>query len=156
MPSYKYQDFIFSLLMLVAGLALVVHSYSDAYTHSHSGNGALEPMFYPRLVLWLWCASSLVMALRALRLSPKIRKSFNGRQVCLALGMMTGMLALMLAFGFMAGAAPFVASFAILLGYRHKWRLAIASLLIPLFLYVLFEHALGIMLPSPLWDPLGI
>lgn len=156
MPGYKYQEFIFSLLMLVAGLVLVAHSYSDAYTQSHSGQGALDPMFYPRLVLWLWCASSLGMAIHALRLSPKIRKSFNAKQVCLALGMMTGMLALMLAFGFMAGAAPFVAMFAIALGYRHKWRLAIASLLIPLFLYVLFEHGLGIMLPTPRWDPLGI
>ncbi len=155
MPGYKYQELIFSLLMLGAGLVLLAHSYSDTYAHSLTGEGALTPMFYPRLVLWLWCASSLAMAIHSLRLSPKIHKSFNAKQVCLALGMMTGMLALMLAFGFMAGAAPFVATFAISLGYKHKWRLAIASLLIPLFLYILFEHGLGIMLPTPRWDPFG-
>ncbi len=49
MPSYKYQEFIFSVLMLVAGLVLVAHSYSEACAHSLIGDGAMTPMFHPPL-----------------------------------------------------------------------------------------------------------
>lgn len=150
--NYKYQEALFSALMLLIGLFLLAHTYMDRYQNLLTGDDVLAPMFYPRVVLVGWCLMAALMVVNALRLPQTLRKAFNVKQVLLAMLMMAAMLALLVCFGFMAGAIPFVFAFSLYLGHRRKWQAAVASLVIPLLLYVIFDRLLAVSLPTPLWQ----
>lgn len=150
--KYKYQEAIFSAVMLVLGLFLLVHTYAGRYQNLLTGDDVLAPMFYPRVVLTGWCLMAAGMTVNALRLPGTLHKAFNVKQVALAMLMMAAMLALLVSFGFLAGAIPFVFCFSLFLGYRRKWRAAAAATAIPLLLYLLFDKGLAMNLPTPIWQ----
>lgn len=149
---YKYQEAIFSALMLAVGLFLLAHTFAGRYQNLLTGDDVLAPMFYPRVVLTGWCLMATGMTINALRLSGTLCKTFNVKQVIFAMLLMAAMLTLLVCFGFMAGAVPFVFCFALFLGYRHKRRAAAAAFAIPLLLYLIFDKVLGVSLPTPLWQ----
>ncbi|HIU17122.1 MAG TPA: tripartite tricarboxylate transporter TctB family protein [Candidatus Avidesulfovibrio excrementigallinarum] len=149
--SYKYQEVVFSLLMLGVGVFLLAHTFSDQYQTLLSGDGVLSPMFYPRVILAGWCVLSVAMTVQALKLPATLVKAFNVRQVVCALLLMVAMLILLACFGFLVAAIPFVFGFALFLGYKNKLVAAIAAVIIPVLLYVLFDKGLGIILPAGVW-----
>lgn len=151
--QYKYQEALFSLLMLALGVFFLAHTFSDQYQSLLTGDAFLSPMFYPRMILAGWCLLAAAMLAQALRLpGKKVARAFNGRQVMLALLIMVAMLALLVCFGFLAAAIPFVFCFSLFLGYRNRLIAAIASVCVPVLLYVLFDKALGVILPAGMWS----
>jgi len=150
--KYKYQEATFSCLMLLIGVFLLAHTYSEQYQHLLTGDEILAPMFYPRIVLYGWCAMAAGMMINAMRLPDTVRRAFNLKKVVQALCLMLVMLGVMLCFGFVIAAVPFVFCFSMFLGYRRKWVAATASLVIPALLYVLFDKGLGVILPAPIWQ----
>lgn len=150
--QYKYQEALFSLLMLALGIFFLAHTFSEQYQSLLTGDAVLSPMFYPRMILAGWCLLAAAMLVQALRLpGKKAAKAFNGRQVLLALLIMVGMLALLVCFGFLVAAVPFVFCFSLFLGYRNRLFAAIASICVPVLLYIIFDKALGVILPAGIW-----
>lgn len=150
--KYKYQESTFSALMLLVGLFLLAHTFADRYQSLLIEEDVLAPMFYPRMVLSGWCLMALLMAVNALRQAGNEHKAFDFKKVFLAMLLMLGMLGMLVCFGFVVAAVPFIFCFALFLGYRRKWWAGVAALAIPIILYLVFERGLGISMPTPIWQ----
>lgn len=146
--KYKYQEVIFSGAMLAAGLTLLSHTFADQYQNLLTGDDVLSPIFFPRVILTGWCVTAFLMLVNACRLPEKLSKEFKTGHVLVAFGLMLVLLAGILSIGFIAAGIPFVLAFSLFLGYKRKKVAAIAAVIIPLALWLIFEKGLGVLLPS--------
>ena len=150
--SYKVQEILFAVVMLLAGLVLLLHTYSAQYQMLLTGDGEIGPMFYPRIILYGWCVMAAGMVVQAARLQAGIVKAFNVKKVAQAIVLMFALLGLILCFGFIVAAVPFVYCFARFLGYPHRAKAIAAAIIIPVLLWLVFDKGLGVILPAPVWS----
>lgn len=149
---YKYQEATFGGIMLLAGLLLLLHTFSEQYQNLLTGNQHISLMCYPRVILAGWCAMAIGMCWNACKVSDQFHKVFNWKSVLLALGML-GLLVVGINFaGFLLTAGLFFLCFSLFLGYRRKWVAALSAVVVPCTIYFVFDELLGVMLPTPLWQ----
>lgn len=148
--TYKYQEIIFSVILLLAGLALFAHTFAEEYQTVFVMEGEMSPMLYPRILLGGWSILALIMLVRALKVPPTV-KDFCWSKVFMALGMMFALIVLINLIGFIIPAVLFFLSFALFLGYRRYVITVCFAIAVPVIIFFIFDRGLGIMLPTCPW-----
>ena len=113
------------------------------------------PPFFPWINTAILLALSLGLLLQALLGTASIRgdetvSSLNAAQrwrATWALGAFVAYLVILPGFGFLLATVPFFAVLMVLFNERRPVRVAIGSIAVTVFLYVLFRHGFSIFLP---------
>jgi len=141
---------VFAGFLLLAGAGLLIHSYDARYEGMGVG-AAVTPMFYPRILLWLWVL--LAMALVVKPLMGKERNVPTQRWPAL-LGIVATAgagAALMNVIGFLFSSILFCLAASLQMGYRRPLGLVLTGIVFPLATWYLFQKLLMIPLPVSPW-----
>jgi hypothetical protein len=133
-----------SLVLLLIAVALLYNTYGQQYADL---GGAFSPMFFPRIILWMW------VALAVLDLSAEVirRKETERPQILRVVIIAVATVAFlwsMTRLGFFLSAVPFTALVLITLNTRAPLPLLAVSVGVPMALVGLFNHVLTLPLPT--------
>ena len=141
--------FILSSCLFTIGVMLLLQSYFGERTRA--AGMEVGPMFYPRILLWLWVMLSCAMSVQAFRSGAPAAAVENWKSLLWSM-------ALTLALGFFMEPAGFViisVLFCYLIpymqGYRNHKVLVCFSLLYTALIWYLFNKVLYIFLPEMYW-----
>jgi hypothetical protein len=133
-----------SLVLLLIAAALLTNTYGQQYADL---GGAFSPMFFPRIILWLWVGlAALDLAAELLTRKQTARPRLL-RVAIIALGTVVFLWA-MTRLGFFLSAVPFTLLALITLEVRKPLPLLGISVGVPMALVVLFNHVLTLPLPT--------
>ena len=145
MSRYLNERVLVLLVLFLCAAALYASSF--AQTFSDVGN-AHSPVFFPRIILLIWMGLT-VIALGQTVLegaSPKpIHGVFRLAAIVVAAVVYTNLLT---RYGFFLTSAAFVAVSLPVFGIRHPLVVAAYALAVPGALVALFNHVLGMPLPT--------
>ena len=151
-----------ALLLLAAPLSLLAVARQGDFT----ALAAFSPLFFPRIVLWGWAALAafvLVVDVRALRRERGAEAADGGGDgagddarldratwvriaaVVLAMG---AFVQLVTTLGFVLSGVAFTLAVLLVLGIRSWPTLLAYGTLLPIALFALFHHGLGLPLPT--------
>ena len=135
---------ITSLVLLLIAAGLLSNTFGQQYADLGS---AFSPMFFPRIILWLW------VGLAALDLASELmqRRHTDRPQILRVAIIALGTLAFLWAMtrlGFFLSAVPFTALVLITLDARGPLPLLGVSFGVPMVLVALFNHVLTLPLPT--------
>ena len=125
-----------SLVLLLIGAALLSNTFGQQYADL---GGAFSPMFFPRIILWLWLGLERPRLLRV---------------AIIALGTLAFLWS-MTRLGFFLSAVPFTLLALVTLDIRRPLPMLAVAVGVPIALVALFNHVLTLPLPtSPFtwWD----
>lgn len=138
---------LFALTLLALGGGLFAHSFASRYDSMGIGS-SVSPVFYPRILLGLWMALSVIVLAQAF-LRPggagQAQRSWAAPLTIMAA--VAGSIWAMRYLGYIGIAAPLAFICGWLLGYRRPLILILVALVIGLASWWLFDRALGIPLP---------
>lgn len=141
-----------ALAFLLVALVLLGESFRANY-HLSRASAAMGPAFYPRILLFIIIALAVMVIVEALR-SDTARVSVDG------LARVAGMIAITISYGilidwigFVIPSVIFIITVAAILNYR-RWMIVLpVAVVYPIGLWLLFQKALLIILPSSPWFP---
>jgi len=141
---------VFAGFLALVGVGLLIHSY-DAHYEGMGVGAAVNPMFYPRILLWLWVALAAILVV-----TPLMGKEHNvPTQRWLALlgiaAITGGGAALMTVIGFLFSSILFCVAASLQMGYRRPLGLILTGIVFPLATWYLFQKVLMIPLPVSPW-----
>lgn len=147
-------------LLLAAPIALLLVARAGEFT----ALAAFSPLFFPRIVLWGWVAlAALVLAddVRALAREGRAAAGGDGNPATAAalgattwarLGAVTlamgAFVLLVTELGFVLSGIAFTVAVLLVLGIRSVPTVALYGTLLPIGLFTLFHHGLGLPLPT--------
>lgn len=135
---------ITSLALLLIAVALLSNTFGQQYADL---GGAFSPMFYPRIILWMW------VGLAVLDLASEVvqRKDTEKMQVLRVVTIAVATVIFlwsMTRLGFFLSAVPFTALVLVVLNIRAPLPLLAVSVGVPMALVGLFNHVLTLPLPT--------
>jgi hypothetical protein len=133
-----------SLVLLLIAAALLSQSYGQSYADLGS---AFSPMFFPRIILWLWVGLAVLDLLSEARKRTETERPRLAQVVIIAVGTLVFLWS-MTRLGFFLSAVPFTALVLITLNARRPPAVLAVSLGVPVALVALFNHALSLPLPT--------
>lgn len=153
-------ELVFAGLALVLGISVLIGTSTIDVPLAASNVG---PRFFPYAVGILLTVSALFVVIEVLRgksaapeeselVDPSL--PFNRKRVALLVLSVLAFIALLDTAGYVVAASVAFFGIATVLGARHKWRSAVAAVLLSLAVYLLFTGPLGIYLPPGLLDGL--
>lgn len=151
-------ELVFAGLTLALGIFVLA---STATINVPVAASIVGPRFFPYAVGILLTAAAVFVIIDILRgnsVSPEEGElvdpalPMNKRRVALLLVSVLAFIVLMDTAGYVIASSAAFFGVATTLGARHKWRAAIASVLLSLAVYLLFTGPLGIYLPPGLLD----
>lgn len=110
-----------------------------------------DPVFFPRILIYIWLGLALLMVVRAL-VSPG--RSDPGQNWSAVFGTIALVLLYAAAIGFVGflfASVPFAAALMLFLGFRRPLIVAAVALLFPLATWYCFNFLLSIPLPTSPW-----
>jgi hypothetical protein len=135
---------ITSLVLLLISAGLLSNTFGQQYADL---GGAFSPMFFPRIILWIWFGlAALDLASELLHRRETDRPQMV-RVVVIAFGTLVFLWA-MTRLGFFLSAVPFTALALITLDARQPLPLLAVSVGAPMALVALFNHVLTLPLPT--------
>ncbi len=141
--------FILSLCLFAAGALLLLQSYFGEKIHA--AGAEFGPMFYPRILLWLWVLLSGAMTVRAFRSGAPAVPVENWKSFLWSTVLTLGLGFLMEPVGFIVTSVVFCYLTPYMQGYRNHRVLVPFSLLYTAFVWYLFNKLLYIFLPEMYW-----
>ena len=163
MRQYLNERIIVGVALFAAPLILIALSVGAEFAEL---GGAFSPLFFPVTVLWFWAgiaAVSLAVDLRraglVLRSKGPDGKGLGGMapgsvspkawiQILLVTLAMAGFVFAVTRLGFLLSAMAFVAVVLLVLGIRGPALVLGYSIALPLAIFLLFHHGLGLPLPT--------
>lgn len=133
-----------ALVLLVIGAALLSSTYGAQYADL---GGAFSPMFYPRIILFIWVALTLLALATELMAREGTEAPNILRVVVLSLATLVFLYA-MPRLGFFLSAVPFSLLALITLGLRSPLPILGVAVGVPAALVALFNHLLILPLPT--------
>ena len=138
------ERFLTQLVLLVIGVALFVSTLG-----SHQGVPAAQsPVFFPRIILGLWIGLTLIALIQDLI----ARKEVEGIQRLLAAAVFIVAaiiyVNMVTRLGFAVASVPFAVVGLLLFGVRNPLFIAIYAVAVPGAIVLLFNHTLGMPLPT--------
>ena len=133
-----------TLVLLLIAVVLLYNTYGQQYADL---GGAFSPMFFPRIILWLW----VVLAVLDLGSELINRKETDRPQIMRVVIIAFGTLVFlwsMTRLGFFLSAVPLTALILITLNIRKPLPLLAVSVGVPMALVALFNHVLTLPLPT--------
>lgn len=131
------------VLLLIAG-ALLSNTYGQQYADL---GGAFSPMFFPRIILWLWVVLALVDLTSEIVTRKETERPRILRVVIIAVGTLVFLWS-MTRLGFFLSAVPFTALVLLMLNIRNPLSVLAVSIGAPMALVALFNHVLTLPLPT--------
>ena len=147
--SRNHSRFVLSLTLLAVGALLLLQSYVGEKTHATGAD--FGPMFYPRILLWLWVAITLAMALQSLRFASPSAGKWSWPGFIWAVVLTCGLGLLVEPVGFILICVLFCYLYPFLQGYRKQPVLIAFAFLFTAFVWYLFNEVLYIFLPEMHW-----
>jgi hypothetical protein len=141
--------FVFSFILFSIGSLLLLRSYWGEKTFATGADAG--PMFYPRIILWLWVVLGAAMTIQAVRLPASSGSPWNRRVFYAAAAMILALGFCMEYTGFIAASIAFCWCYPFIQGYRRQKVLILFSLLYTAFVWFLFNNILYIFLPEGIW-----
>lgn len=143
-PRRSVECVVALILMGLSGLALW-----DSYGRGAGWDGGPQSGFFPARVGWLALAASVAVFVSALRRPPEVFATWAQlRQVARVLLPLVVYVGAIATLGIYVSSALFMAFFMLTTGtIRWHW-VALASLLIPLILFWVFEIRFSVLLPK--------
>ena len=145
------RDIVFGIAMLAAAALLFLETTSPAYQQAGVLGYGFSPAFFPRILLIIWAALSIILIIRALpALHRQIDKPDWGK-LAGAVAITLGYVGLIAVIGFAFASIVFAAAFMTFLGYRRVVPVALVALIFPLVTWYVFTFLLHISLPTSPW-----
>ena len=117
--------------------------------------GTPGPTLFPWLITTGWLVLSLALlffgALGIRNKPKKTRKNSTTKKPCIAVITFLTYLILLPLIGFILSSTFFFAGLMWLYGERHKTKIMLTSMVIPIIIFYFFTAGLGILLPSGPW-----
>lgn len=148
MTRFFNERVLVGVVLFLAPLILMAITLGDEFTDVGQ---AFSPMFFPVTMLWFWAGVagiSLVRDLWRAGAGPDaIKREVWGQIVLVAVAMGAFVFALT-RLGFLLSAIGFAFAVLIVLGIRTLPILVVFSVVMPLAIFMLFHHGLGLPLPT--------
>jgi len=145
------RDIALGLAMLAGGGLFWWEMSKPRYQVDRMQDFGFDPVFFPRILIYIWLGLALLMVIRAL-LSPG--RSSAGQNWVTVIGTIVLILLYAAAIGFVGflfASVPFAAAFMLYLGFRRPLIVVAVSLLFPLVTWYCFNYLLSIPLPTSPW-----
>jgi len=133
-----------SLVLVLIAAALLSNTYGQQYADL---GGAFSPMFFPRIILWLWVFLASIDLVSELVKRTDTKKPEILRVVIIATSTVLFLWS-MTRLGFFLSAVPFTALVLVTLNARRPLPLMAVSVGVPMALVALFNHVLTLPLPT--------
>lgn len=133
-----------SMVLLLIAAVLLYNTYGQQYADL---GGAFSPMFFPRIILWLWVLLALLDLASELITRKETDKPQILRVTVIALATLLFLWS-MTRLGFFLSAVPFTALVLMMLNIRKPLPLLAVSVGVPMVLVALFNHILTLPLPT--------
>ncbi|WP_300034368.1 tripartite tricarboxylate transporter TctB family protein [uncultured Roseobacter sp.] len=133
-----------SLVLVLIAAALLSNTYGQQYAEL---GGAFSPMFFPRIILWMWLLIATLDLVAELVKRRETDKPEVLRVVIIAVSTVIFLWS-MTRLGFFLSAVPFTALVLITLNARNPLPLIAVSVGVPMALVALFNHVLVLPLPT--------
>ena len=145
------RDIIFGAVMLVVAALLFLETTNPAYQQAGVLGYGFSPAFFPRILLIIWAALSVILIIRALpALHREIDKPDWGK-LAGAVAITLGYIGLISLVGFAFASIVFAAALMLFLGYRQVVPVALVAVIFPLVTWYVFTFLLHISLPTSPW-----
>lgn len=141
---------LFGGMLLLAGIGLLVHSFSPHYAVMGIG-ASVGPMYFPRILLGLWVALSVVLVVQPFIGRTKGLPSQRWGMLFGLIALVGGSALLMILIGFLFSSVLFCLATTLFLGYRGTAGILATGLGFPLITWYLFQEILLIPLPVSPW-----
>lgn len=138
----------FFLILALAGILLLWHSFDPSYESSAGSASAM--MFFPRVVLALWILLALAGAVEAFRKGMEAEKWALGRLAAF-MAIVVAYVALIPQLGFLIASVPCAFLSLAVFGFRNPVLLPLASVVLPVSVWALFTYVIQIGLPASPW-----
>lgn len=112
------------------------------------GVAAYNPIFYPRILIFLGMALTCAVLLHGLWRSETPVGGQDNRAAIIAIGLAGGFMLTLKPFGFFLSSAVFFAAFALAFGYRRPFVVMAAWAATAAFVWIVFTEALKAPLPD--------
>lgn len=137
----------FHALILLVGILLLVHSWSDTYPEFTRD----ENMLYPRFILTAWiCCAAAALIKTVVRRAADAQPAVNRKAFCIAVVVSAAFLLLLVPLGFWIASTLFFIGYGLALGYSRRGILLVGGIGVTAFFWWLFEIFLNIPLPRGL------
>lgn len=143
------EPLILGVVLFIAPLILLFVSRDAAFADL---GGAFSPMFFPTIILWGWAITAgIALAVDVMRRTTDGRAPINANRWGQIVAVSIAMAVFVFAFtrlGFVLSGIAFTLAVLLILGLRKPVLIALFSILVPVGLFVMFHHMLGLPLPT--------
>ena len=144
--TYRSQEILFGVVGLLTGTLLMIHTFDPIYDDL-AQDISLGPMFFPRILFFLWLICSAGITYEAIRKENKV-VPFLWLRVAAAFITLLFFAAAINFLGFLTVGTICFFALSWIIGYRHPGKLAAIAVGYVLFVDLLFRYALQCYLPS--------
>lgn len=139
------------IVMLLLSALLWIETLKPQYLGNEDLNYGFPPSFYPRILLSIWAALSVLIVARAW-MTPSTRV-FHARwkRAATAVALTAAFLAAITQVGFLLASVPFMAAFMVALGYRRPVAVVLIALIFSVAGWWIMTGPLQITLPKSPW-----
>ncbi|KAJ55643.1 hypothetical protein ACMU_13205 [Actibacterium mucosum KCTC 23349] len=131
--------------LLIVAVALFASTFGQQFS---SADLAQSPMFFPRVILILWMGLGLIALLQSIRSDERTTKIDSWPRMAVVLVAALIYTNVVASEGFFLPSVGFAIVCLLAFGIRRPWLLILFALLVPGALVVLFNHTLGMPLPT--------
>lgn len=150
--TYRKQELLFGLIVLLIGGGLMYHSFDPSYAEM-AQDMPTGPMFFPRIVLTLWLVCAVGILVQACRKADKVVR-FAWNKVLAAMGVLVLFPLCFMTLGFLpVGICCFI-GLGWILDFRRPWLLLAISVGYILLVDFTFRVILQSYLPG--YSPFGV
>lgn len=139
------------IAMLTISALLWVETLKPQYQGNEDLNYGFPPSFYPRILLSIWAALSIIIIARAwMAHSSEVFHAHWGRAAIVA-GLTAAFVAAIPQVGFVLASVPFMVLFMLALGYRRRLVIGLVAVLFTAGTWWVMTGPLQVMLPKSPW-----
>ena len=145
MQRFANERVIVQLALLLVAVALYASTFGQSFS---SSDLAQSPMFFPRIVLTLWIGLSLIALVQAVRTQADVAPIASWTRIAVVLISALIYTNVIGSEGFFLPSVVFALICLPTFGIRKPFIVAAFALLVPGVLVALFNHSLGMPLPT--------
>jgi putative tricarboxylic transport membrane protein len=145
------RDIAFGLVMLAGGGLFWWEMSKPRYQVDRMQDYGFDPVFFPRILIYIWLGLALLMVARALLFTGRPGDSQNWGAVLGTILLVFFYAGAISFVGFLFASVPFAAALMLFLGFRRPLIVGAVSLLFPLVTWYCFNFLLNIPLPTSPW-----
>ena len=145
MQRFANERVIVQLALLIVAVGLYASTFGQSFSASDL---AQSPMFFPRIILTLWIGLSLIALVQAIRTQADVAPIASWTRIAVVLVSAVIYTNMIGSEGFFLPSVVFALICLPAFGIRNPVIIAVFAVLVPGVLVALFNHGLGMPLPT--------